>query len=318
MHILVLGGNGFIGSHLVASAVDAGHEVTVLDLSPSPRYSHGRPFHFIETATAALPGMKELLSSTDVLCHFAYNSVPSTSNSDPAADVTDNLVSSVRLLETMRTVELRRIVYLSSGGAVYGSPQETPIAEEHPLNPISSYGVTKVAFEKYLRMYATLYGFRPTIIRPSNPYGPGQGKIGLLGVVNTFLSAAATGDTAILWGDGSLVRDFIYIDDLCKLIILALERDEPGIYNCGYGTGTTLSELIVAIESVSGRQIHIQGRPTRDFDPPIIVLDTGRARRTFGWAPGMTLREGLLTTWNWMNTNVVVPTNSAEGTSDII
>ena len=300
MHILVLGGNGFIGSHFVPAAVDAGCRVTVLDLTPSPRYPHGRPFEFIEAGIGVLSAMPGILSNADVVCHFVYTTVPSTSNADPTADITDNLIASVRLLETMRTTGPKRIVYLSSGGAVYGRPKTTPISEDHPLDPISSYGVTKVAFEKYLGMYASVYGLRPTIIRPANPYGPGQGKVGILGAINTFLHAAAFGETATIWGDGSLVRDYVFIEDLSSLLVEAIKSDKPGIYNCGFGSGTSLLELLAVIQSVTKRSICRDHKPARAFDPQAVVLDVSRARDAFGWTPRVSLLSGVARTWEWM------------------
>lgn len=293
LHIIVLGGHGFIGSHFVKHAVRAGHRVSVVDLLPAPRHDHGEAFDFHRAGTAELAADPDLLRTADVLVHCAYSTVPATANADPARDIAENLIPLVALLEAMDAVGLRRMVYLSSGGAVYGPPRTVPIAEDHPLDPLSAYGVSKVASEKYLGMYAANRGLRPTIIRPANPYGVDQGKVGLLGAVTTFLNLLAADQAATLWGDGSIVRDFVHIDDVSRLLLAAAEQDHPGVYNCGSGSGNSLIELIETIETITGRRLIVTHEPARSFDPPKIVLDIAAARQAFDWAPRISLADGI-------------------------
>ncbi len=293
MHIIVLGGNGFIGSHFVKHAVGAGHRVTVVDLMPTLRHRHGMAFDFWPGGTADLANATDLLRSADAIVHCAYSTVPATANADPARDITDNLVPLVALLEAMDAAGLQRIVYLSSGGAVYGRPRMMPIPEDHSLDPISAYGVTKVASEKYLGMYAENRGLRPVVLRPANPYGVDQGKVGLLGAVTTFLNLLATGETATIWGDGSIVRDFVHVDDMSRLILAAVEQDVPGVYNCGSGSGCSLNALVDTIEMVTGRRLPLRHEPARGFDPPEIILDITAARTAFGWQPQVSIEEGI-------------------------
>ncbi len=193
----------------------------------------------------------------------------------------------------MDAVGLQRIVYLSSGGAVYGRPHTVPITEHHALDPISAYGVTKVASEKYLGMYAANRGLRPIIMRPANPYGVDQGKVGLLGAVTTFLNLLAAGEAATIWGDGSIIRDFVHIDDLSRLMLAAVEQDRPGVYNCGSGTGCSLIKLVDTIAAVTGRRLALRFEPARGFDPPEIVLDIEAALTTFDWRPRVALEQGV-------------------------
>lgn len=293
MHIIVLGGNGFIGSHFVKHAVRAGHRATVVDLLDHPRHPHGMAVEYRHAGTAELAADTDLLRSADAIIHCAYSTVPATANADPARDIVDNLVPMVALLEAMATAGLQRMIYLSSGGAVYGPPRTVPITENHSLDPISAYGVTKVAAEKYLGMYAAGRGLRPTIIRPANPYGLDQGRIGLLGAVTTFLHLLAAGDPATVWGDGSVIRDFVHIDDVSRLLLAAVEHDRPGIYNCGSGAGCSLTELIDTIATVTGRHLKVDYAPARDFDPPEIVLDIAAARAAFDWTPRTSLTAGI-------------------------
>jgi len=293
MHIIVLGGNGFIGSHFVKHAVRAGHRVTVVDLLAVPRHPHGETFEFCLAGTIELATRIDLLRAADVIVHCASSTVPATANADPVRDITENLVPLVTLLNAMGQAGLSRIVYLSSGGAVYGPPHTVPIGETHPLDPISAYGVTKVAAEKYLGMYAASRGLQPTIVRPANPYGVDQGKIGLLGAVTTFLNLLAADEAATIWGDGSIVRDFVHIDDVSRLLLAAVEQDRGGVYNCGSGTGCSLTVLIDTIAAVTGRRLTTRFEPARTFDPPRIVLDITAARDVFGWAPRVSLEEGI-------------------------
>lgn len=296
MHIVVTGGNGFIGSHFVAAAVDAGHKITVVGNSNEPRVPHGRSFDFVEGGTNALASNPSLLKGADLICHLASSSIPATATADPVGDIERNLSSTVRLFEAMRISGNKRILFLSSGGAVYGRPQSTPISEIHPLNPISAYGITKLAIEKYISMYQTLYGFSTLTIRPSNPYGPGQGTFGQLGVVTTFLSKALTGQSVNIFGDGSVVRDFLYISDLIDLMLTAIEADAEGVFNCGAGVGTSLDQLIDEIETATARKLVRVTLPARDFDPKEIVMDIARAKTQLGWSPQIPLREGIART----------------------
>lgn len=296
MHLVIIGGNGFIGSHFVAAAVGKGHQVTVVGHHPTPRVAHSFPFDFLPGGIAALAQSPDLLGRADLICHFATSTTPASSNADPVADIEGNLVGTIALLEAMRRAGNRRMLFLSSGGAVYGHPHYLPMDEAHPLNPVSSYGVVKAAIEHYLRMYEVNYGFRASIIRPANPYGPGQSSIGQLGAVNTFIHLAQTAQPATLWGDGSTIRDFVYIADVVGLLLAAAESEATGTFNCGGGAGTSLLELIGVVERATGTLLQRQFKPARAFDPPEVVLDISRARQTFDWRPRVSLEEGVALT----------------------
>jgi len=223
MKVLVLGGNGFIGSHVVDQLLAAGHKVRVFDRS-AERYRD--PIKQVEYRLGRFDDtfqVAEALQGMDAVCHLISTTVPGTSNLDPVADVKNNLINTLNLLEQMRKKGLRRILYLSSGGTVYGNPESSPISENHPLKPISSYGIVKVAIEKYLFMYQQLYGLQPVILRPSNPYGPRQGHAGVQGLIGTLLARAFSGETLEIWGDGSIVRDYMHVSDLARLCVVALE-----------------------------------------------------------------------------------------------
>ena len=299
MHIIVVGANGFIASHFVPLALTAGHQLTLVANGNFQRQKFSDLDCELPNTTvlfgglAALAEEVDLLASADAVCHFASSSIPSTSNADPLADIAENLLPSVALLEGMRNAQCKRIVFLSSGGAIYGHPLTQPIKEDHPTRPISSYGVTKLGIESYLGMYADQHGFQSTIIRPSNAYGPGQINANCFGAVTTFLENCLTDQEAQIWGDGSIVRDYIFVTDIVELILAALGEDKPGVYNCGSGVGTDINLLIANIESVVGKPLRKSNCPARPFDPEAIVLDITRAKQRFGWRPKISLEIGL-------------------------
>ncbi|MCR9296653.1 MAG: NAD-dependent epimerase/dehydratase family protein, partial [bacterium] len=195
MKALVLGGSGFIGSHLVDRLLTEQHQVAVLDVKPA-----ALPVECFVGQLEDSDLLKKALQGRDLVFHTVSTTVPATSNKNMEFDIASNLISFVRLLELMRENQVERVVYLSSGGAVYGNPIDYPIREEHPLNPISSYGIVKVAAEKYLFLFQELYGLKPIIIRPSNAYGPRQSIVKPQGIIGHFLSRALQGQPLEIWG----------------------------------------------------------------------------------------------------------------------
>lgn len=296
--IVVVGGNGFIGSHFVTRAIASGHEVTVCSRTPDavPRIAGVRGV--IGGGLERLIDEFDRYADADVICHFASSTIPATSNLNPAADIWENLFQTIRLLDVMRNSPCRRIVYLSSGGAVYGAPSYSPIDEEHPQHPISSYGIVKSAVERYLALYSAAGEIAAAVVRPANPYGPGQNPLGQIGAVPIFLGSAKSGTPIKLFGNGTTIRDFVYIDDLTDLLYRIVAGGVSGVFNCGGGEGgTSLSDLITIVESVTCRKLKIDRLPARPFDPPAIVLSNARAH-ALGWKPSVSLREGVSRTWN--------------------
>lgn len=298
--MLVIGGNGFIGSHLVDVLSRGGHKVRVFDRSPelfrSPLQDvEYRLHHFNDSAALA-----EALDGVDIVFHLLSTTVPSTSNLDPVADIQSNLIGTVKLLQLMQQKGITRIVYLSSGGTVYGIPEMVPISESHPLQPICSYGVVKVAIENYLLMFQKLYGFRPVILRPSNPYGERQGHGGVQGVVGTFLRKVKADEEIEVWGDGSVVRDFIHVSDLAELCLKVSEHDACGIFNVGSGVGYSILDILNAVERVTGKNLAPVFKPARSYDVPRVILDVSQATKVFGWKPRVELDDGVARTWRWM------------------
>ncbi|HEY3383826.1 MAG TPA: NAD-dependent epimerase/dehydratase family protein [Vicinamibacterales bacterium] len=302
MRALVLGGSGFIGSHLVDALLADGHRVRVFDRQPDRLRGALKGVDYRFGSLVDVAEVAEALVGIDVVYHLVSTSVPSTSNLDPLADIQGNLVPAVQLLDQMVRFDVRRIVFLSSGGTVYGNTTASPVRETHPLRPICSYGVVKVAIENYLLMYQELYAIEPVVLRPSNPVGPRQGHIGVQGVVPTFLRRLLDGDQIHVWGDGTVVRDYIDITDLVSLCVRAGSSDAIGVFNAGSGVGTSILEVLSTIELVTGVPPNVTFQPSRAFDVQRIVLDSELARRTFDWSPSVTLEESIRRVWSWLLT----------------
>lgn len=303
MKVLVFGGCGFIGSHLVDALLDAGHSVRVLDHSPE-RFRPPLPgvdIHKAELGDEA--AVRKALQGMDMVYHALSTTLPESSNRDPEADVLGNLLPMLRLLNAMKEEGVKRMVYLSSGGTVYGNTDVVPTPESQVLNPVCSYGIVKSAIEKYLFMHQHLHGLQPVVIRPANPYGPRQNPTGIQGAISTFMSRMMRGEPIEIWGDGSIVRDFFHVADLARLCVQAGDSNKTGIYNAGSGKGCSIRELVNIVAETGGFDPRVDFKPARSFDVHKVVLDISKAGRDFGWQPRISLREGILDFWQWMRDN---------------
>jgi len=300
MKALVLGGCGFIGSHLVDALLKAGHQVRVLDHS-SEKFREALPgveYRFAELSDDA--ALDAAIAGMDIILHTVSTSLPETSNRDPEADIRGNLISMLHVLDHMRTHNVQRIVYLSSGGTVYGNTDIVPTPETQLLNPVCSYGIVKLAIEKYLFMYQQLYDLQPVVIRPANPYGPRQNPEGIQGAISTFTSRIMRKQPVQIWGDGSIIRDFFHVEDLARFCVLAAESKQTGIFNVGSGSGCSIRSLVDIIAQVSGLTPEIDFKPARSFDVKNVVLDIHKAEACFGWKPEISMQQGINGYWQWM------------------
>jgi UDP-glucose 4-epimerase len=310
MRALVIGGNGFIGTHLVDKLVEAGHKVRVFDRYPS-RYSE--PDDRVEYTTGDLGNhgeIHETVQGIDWVFHLAYTTLPQTSNDDPVYDIRSNVVDTVQLLEECKRSAVSKVVFISSGGTIYGVPQQIPIPESHPTEPICSYGITKLAIEKYLSLYQRLWGVEYVVARLSNPYGERQNPQSKQGAVGVFLGNVAQGKSITIWGDGEVTRDYIYIEDAVTALIAAAEyqpgEDGPRIFNIGAGQGVSLNQLVEEIRQVVDEPVKVQYTSGRPVDVPSNVLDINRAREILNWSPRVSLSHGLQRTWKWVTSLHVV------------
>jgi UDP-glucose 4-epimerase len=299
MKCVLLGGAGFMGSHLAERLLKAGHAVRVFDMrergraneAPGARDIEWVRGDFLDTAdvAAAIAGCQGVF-------HLVSTTLPQSSNQNPARDVADNIVGTLHLLEGRR-----KIVFASSGGTVYGVPRAGSITEDHPTHPITSYGIGKLTIEKYLELYRVLHGVDYCALRIANPFGERQRIASGQGAVTTFLHRAYRGEPIEIWGDGSVVRDYLYVGDVAEAMVRALDhRGAHRVINIGSGVGRDLNEILAAIETVIGRPIERRHVPARNFDVPANVLDIGLARAELGWAPTTPFEEGLRRTLRWV------------------
>lgn len=295
--ILVLGGSGFIGENLVHALLKQGARVRVFCKNTTKRIDHPH----LEYATGDFidgSGLDAALSGVDIVYHLISTTIPTTSNANPLLDVQENLMSTLSLLEKMRKMGMKRIVYVSSGGVVYGNPQGLPVAESHPLQPLSSYGIVKVAIENYLHLFSELYDFKTTVLRVSNPYGSCQQGFGIQGVVSTFFHKTMNGHQIEIWGDGSIVKDYIYIDDVVDALLKTIILDKTGVYNIGSGVGHSLTEVLNIVSRIIEKNPDITYLPARAFDVNKTILDISKAKQELEWAPRFTLEQGCAHYWD--------------------
>jgi UDP-glucose 4-epimerase len=296
LRALVLGGGGFIGSHLVTALLAQGAQVRVLERpyrARMPSIPNHPSLEWQEGDFGNVQDIHRALKNVDVVFHLVSTTQPQSSNDDPSFDVESNLAATLRLLEQLRGTKTL-LIFASSGGTVYGKPQHTPIPETHPTEPTCSYGIVKLAIEKYLALYQLLYGLDYRVMRIANPYGPGQEANRAQGVVGTFLSRVVHDEPIEVWGDGSVVRDYLYISDTVSSLLLAANyQGAERIFNIGSGGGQSVREIIAAVERVTGKKAQASYTAARKFDVPVSVLDIARARKELGWQPEIDLNEGL-------------------------
>jgi UDP-glucose 4-epimerase len=299
MKTLVIGGCGFIGSHVVDALLASGASVRVFDRQHERFRPPLRGVEYCIGDFAEKMAVAEALTGMDTVVHLVSSTFPGTANLAPAIDVRDNLINTLGLLDLMVEMRIPRLVFLSSGGTVYGALDRVPVPEDHPLRPINSYGIVKVAIEHYLEMYRHLHGIQSLVARASNPYGPRQGHSGVQGVISTFLRRVHEGEPIEIWGDGSVVRDYLYVSDLAEFCVLAARGNEVGAFNVGSGEGRSINEIIEIIRAATGVEIKPHFKPGRAVDVPRSVLDISRAEKYFGWRPKTSISDGIAQAWDW-------------------
>lgn len=304
LNILVLGGNGFIGSHLVDALVDRGCSVRIFDRPPNPislNSVNAKNIQYVEGDIANDSDLAKAMQGCDICFHLVSTVLPKTSNLDPIFDIETNLTGSIKILNQAVKAGVKKIIFLSSGGTVYGSPIHLPIDESHPTNPICSYGITKLAIEKYLSLYHQLYGLNYVVLRLSNPFGERQRISAAQGAVAVFLGKTLRKESIEIWGDGSIVRDYIHISDVIKAMLLSISYDGvEHIFNIGSGRGISLNEVLDEIECVTGLKMNRKYTESRPFDVPTSILSIGRATQELKWKPEISFAEGLAHMKNWI------------------
>lgn len=302
---LVLGGRGFIGSHLVTALLDLGFRVRCLDrphVKPIGESHLSNPnFELYEGDFSSETDVAEAVKDCDFCFHLVSTTLPKSSNADPVFDVESNVVGTVRLLNHAVANHLKKVIFVSSGGTVYGTPVDVPISETHPTNPACSYGITKLTIEKYLALFRNLHGLDYTVLRLSNPFGEGQRTFSNQGVIAVFLGKALRGEPIEIWGDGSVVRDYIHVSDVIDAILLSIDPSNGHhVFNIGSGCGHSLNEVLSTIEEVTRCRIIKRYSEARAFDVPVNVLNISEAQYSLGWTPKVSFYAGIERFARWL------------------
>lgn len=298
----VIGGGGFIGTHLVRLLAASGRDVTVMGRSPAPSRPLPAGVSYCSGDYGDRLKLAEVLAGVAEVVDLAYATAPQTSFADPIFDVVSNVPATVSLLQVAIAAGIRKVVLVSSGGTVYGVAHTLPITEDHPTRPISPYGITKLTVENYGWMYKTLFDLPVTVVRPGNAYGEGQRKLSGQGFIAAAMRCVLEGTAIQVYGELGTVRDYIHVSDVANGILAALERGEPGVaYNIGTGEGRTNLDILNILEPLAegiGLQVRTRFLPPRKFDVPANVLDSSRLRAVSDWKPAVSLNEGIARLWH--------------------
>lgn len=303
---LILGGNGFIGSQIAMVLVENGYNVKILSDFKSSACNLNPILDRIEIIKGNFLDKeirKSALKNVEFVFHNISTTNPQSSILNPVYDVESNVAGTINLLQDIVSTDVEKIIFTSSGGTVYGEPSRSTVSEDDATNPICPYGISKLAIEKYLHYFNYVYGLNYTIFRYSNPYGEGQYPSKGVGVIPTFLSNIANHKPPLIYGDGKIVRDYVYIKDVVEVNLIAISRkieSEHHIFNVGSGTGTSLNGLIEIISDVIGKPINPEYVDVRKGDVSRIILDISRIKKEYGWEPKTSLTEGIRNTWNWV------------------
>lgn len=302
--ILILGADGFLGSNLTKSLLrDKKYKIRAFDLFKD---GVSRNLAGLENKLEIFPGnflnkedVKKALMGIDYVFHYISLTTPGSSMNDPLIDVDTNIRGTIVLLEECAKAKVKKIIFSSSGGAIYGNQDKKSLSEDDPQNPISPYAISKLAIEKYLEYFRLNRGLDYLILRYSNPYGPGQNVVGSQGIIPIFLNLAKQGKPITIFGDGKNMRDYIFIDDAIENTKkLAFRMNlKYRLYNIGEGKGATINQVVGIIQKAIGRKIASKKMPARSIDVRRIVLDIGRAKKEILYSLETTLEKGIMETW---------------------
>ncbi len=302
MRIAILGARGFLGQRLTHSLSAQGHHVIAVSRGASPA---GLPtsVHYIQAPIDDTAVMKSVLAISDFAIHLAWDTTPGTSERQPLLEVSSNILSSARLLELLHDQSSCNLIFISSGGALYAD-LVAPRTESSPVAPRSYYGAAKAAVEQLIHAFHCQSRNTTLVVRPSNIYGPGQIAKRQFGVVPTLMRCARDGTLFSVWGDGSAVRDYLYIEDFEQFVSNLLGFSWPhGSFECfnvGSGLPLSMNALLHQVAAATGHRIQFEHKKPRLVDPRSIVLDSSKAGKMLGWEPRIAIGTGLRKTWEWM------------------
>jgi UDP-glucose 4-epimerase len=299
-NILLLGGGGFIGTALARRLCENNFNVHILSKHfPDRLIAPNMIFHKGNLDNREI--LERVLPECKTVIHLASSTTPGSSSRQPALEADKNIAPTLRFLDILQRYHNFHMIFVSSGGTLYGNPDSTPVNETHPTNPLSFHGAGKVALETFLRTFSTLPEKNTTIVRPSNVYGPEQPLRSGFGVIRTMLEHVLRGTVMEIWGNGTSIRDFLYIDDMLSALISLIDfPHDNNTYNVGSGIGYSLNQLKEIIESVCGNKLSAIYRPSRKTDVKNIVLDSSLLSKKTKWHPAVSLEQGIELTWEWL------------------
>lgn len=301
---IVYGGGGFIGSHLSEELLNKGYNVTIFDKINFSKENIKKFKDSVKIIEGDFNNEYDLLNSLDgidYIFHLVSSTLPASSNDNPAYDAESNLVSTLRLLQDVVKRKIKKIVFISSGGTVYGVPQTIPIAETHSRKPICSYGIIKKTIEDYLNMYNYLYGLDYTVFRFANPYGERQNPLYAQGLIPVFLKKILYNEVIIIWGDGKVRRDYVYIKDAIIPLVKSLEfNSKYKVFNLGSGVGYSVNELLEKIKLITKCETKVSYTKGRKLDVPISILDISLIKKEMNFTPNTDIDKGLEITYNYL------------------
>lgn len=304
MKVLVTGGAGFIGSRVVDHLVRAGHEVTVIDnLSSGHRENLNREARFIDSDVRDPQALIRAAASKELVFHLAASVGNRRAIDNPYNDASINVMGTLNVLEAARLAECRKVVY-SSSAAIFGEPEKLPISDDHPTRPLSPYGVSKLAGEKYAAAYTAVYGLETVSLRYFNVYGERQRFDAYGNVIPIFATRALRGEPLVVYGDGLQTRDFVNVDDVAQANLKAAANGVTGAFNIGTGTAVSIRDLVALVAEARGSEVEVQSQPSRPGDVRDSTADISGARLKLGYSPTRSLREGFLSYFEWLRSEL--------------
>jgi UDP-glucose 4-epimerase len=302
MRILVLGGSGFLGSHIVDKFLAERHDVVVYDLYPERFRRSPAGIKFYTGDFGNVGALSELIATGfDAVIHCVSTTTPKSSNESPEFDIQSNVIGTLYLLDICVKHNVGKLVFMSSGGTVYGDIGDKQMVDEtHAVRPMCSYGVSKLTIEHYLDVYKHLRGLDYVALRLSNPYGERQSPLRALGALTVFLHRTLKHQNVEVWGDGGVTRDFIYVGDVATAVYMTTTNPVSGIFNVGTGTGLSLRDILMHITKVVGREPTVEWLASRSFDVPKIVLDATKLKTATEWRVLTSLQDGVGITADWL------------------
>jgi UDP-glucose 4-epimerase len=298
--ILLIGGSGFIGTALTRHLVAQGFNVSVVDRTgPHPEPVRRAAYYTGDLSDA--PFIRPLLDRCQTIVHLASATTPTASADQATLEAETNILPTLRLIDYLRECSPRHLLFVSSGGTLYGDPESLPVPETAGIQPLSFHGAGKAALEHFFKVCARTSRHDVTILRPSNIYGPGQPLKAGFGVIRTMLEHLRRGTTMDIWGDGNVVRDYLFIDDMLDAVSKLVDLDDgSGTYNVGTGTGHSLNDVIAIAQRIANRNLSVRYHPQRIIDVQHIVLDCAELAARTQWRPRVTLDAGIRKAWTWL------------------